>query len=395
MSTGQAEDWDYLLQLNPQECAVLFHLCHNASNEKIAEDLAISPSQFYKVYDSICDKLGVHDLSRSQRRMVIGRDYCPAFLEKAESAQTAWHDIRRDRAQSRSGGAVGGETRKEAGGQAHADSSAQSAPGQKDSGSTEQNGQSGGWPGDSNPAGQRAQEPAGQPGTSDTSPDLSALPRNGLPGWLLPVVLLVTVVLVGVGVTIGMLLGRGPSTVPPLAPTSAPGTSAYTPSPTPAPVYASPRTSTPISVAPTASDTQNPAPGTIIPAGQAFARAGVTVVASRDLNILWGQAGPRVKIYNGSGGPIVVRWQPSALHLVDDTSTEYHQLYEDTAGYHQVFQFSMPAGATQMLTASGTGFFDNAYAYFKGPIAMKAKYVILRIDQIAGLSDLRWRYDLP
>jgi hypothetical protein len=156
-------------------------------------------------------------------------------------------------------------------------------------------------------------------------------------------------------------------------------------------------TSTPVVVVPTPRrDEQNPSPGSIIAAGQAFTKGGINVAASRELDITpWDTMDAEFVVYNGSDRQIVVQWKPSYIRMWDNTGREYFQEDQDRGTFHQLFQTDLsPGESCRIYGYQQVGYLDQTYGPFEGPISPEADYLVIHIDQIAGLSDLNWRYDI-
>jgi hypothetical protein len=63
--------------------------------------------------------------------------------------------------------------------------------------------------------------------------------------------------------------------------------------------------------------------------------------------------------------------------------------------YNQIKTFMLDPGETALLEAYGdSGDRANIFGCFQEPISYDAKYLIITIDEIAGMSNLNWRYDL-
>lgn len=166
----------------------------------------------------------------------------------------------------------------------------------------------------------------------------------------------------------------------------------YTPSPTPKAnvIVVTPK---PLIITATATnDQQSPLPGSIILAGQAYNKSGVSVALKKSLDINGSLFSPRIIIENHSGQQLIARWSDSYLHVRDDKGRTYPQVGQGVSNWGAIEQREIAVGES-FETQSGQPW-PLSTSSFRGPIAPDAKYVIFTIDQIAGMTNLNWRYDL-
>ena len=118
-------------------------------------------------------------------------------------------------------------------------------------------------------------------------------------------------------------------------------------------------------------------------------------MARKELDVGLRRMNVEFDVHNGTGEQIVVRWKPSFVHLHDNAGRTYHQSDEDSARYHETFQFTVEPGAYRTIRGSHTfGLSGATYTEFEGPIDPTVDYLIFTVDEIVGLSNLNWRYDL-
>ena len=171
----------------------------------------------------------------------------------------------------------------------------------------------------------------------------------------------------------------------------------YTPYPTFTP-YLVVATPGPVIVTPTPSaEEQNPPAGSIIPAGQAYTKGDIAIRLLKKIGFYEGGLGFSFEIENAGTEQYIIRWKNSALHLRDDLGREYAQSSEEREIYNKVKAFTLNPGETVKLEAAGSYYDDSAYTfgYFQQTLSYDAKYLLITIDQIAGMSNLNWQYDLP
>jgi hypothetical protein len=135
-------------------------------------------------------------------------------------------------------------------------------------------------------------------------------------------------------------------------------------------------------------DEQDPPPGSIVPQGATYERAGIAIynlneLSASDVEICVGA----LVIENNKGIEYVLRYKLDVLHLSDDTGRNYARRDTNDRASDQT---SIPSG--QKETINMGGFSDRLC--FAGTVPAEAKYVILTVDEMAGLENLNWRVDL-
>lgn len=238
--------------------------------------------------------------------------------------------------------------------------------------------------------------------------------QNPLP-WILVGVLATLLCVAAAAIVI--LITREPSTIAqnppttgPIAPTqatqAAPATTFLMPT-SPVPTTTAQvvvATRVPIVVTPTVSpEEQDPAPGSIIAAGQGYTKNGVTLTLKNQIDLRSYYLGTplfgfQMIIENRSGRQLIVLWKNASVHAKDDKGRSYERgaaLGEEN--WRRDKQFTLDNGKSKIMqmNSSAMGDNDDDFAPFIGPIDSSAKYLIFTIDQMAGLSNLNWKYDLP
>ena len=174
----------------------------------------------------------------------------------------------------------------------------------------------------------------------------------------------------------------------------------YTPYPTftPARTVLAPK---PITVIPTLStDQQNPPPGSIIPAGEGYTLNGVTVTILKPFCFGSDNFGIQALIENNSSAQILVRWKDSYIHARDDKGKLFRQIDQNASDWDQLKQFAISGGDKHTIRNYCTANMNYDYWVvdifdrFQGKIDSSAKYLVVAIDQMAGMTNMSWRYDL-
>lgn len=379
---------DDLRRLTGAECTVLYWLCKGLSVPEIAKKLTVTESAVRGPVTSIYRKFGFGEFSYDTRKYLLHKVYCPIHQQMVKDPERDCRRTRKPRTESPKGSDQ----------RAHRED-AEQPPSTGDEGAD---------------AGEEStEEPTTPPDPrilaivkQDEEQGIIPLRRsiilrqqdlvpielpggeeqvNARPGLanLLP---LLVAFLIGAVLIYAVMSGRsqqsGGTGAAPSAPQS---TQQQQPSGGARPSA----TAVPAAI----SSVQSPAPGSVIAAGQAFTRGGVTVAARRQLEIDSGFIGVSFDIQNGSSNQIIVRWKPSFFHLEDDQGRIYHQRYEESVALNQVFQFSLAPSAAQTISAWMNGYGDHSYGSWVGQIDPNAKYLIFRVDDIAGLTNLTWRFD--
>ncbi len=372
-------------RLTGAECRVLYWLCKGLDPVQIAERMTCSESAVRSQLTGIYAKFELQKLPARNRFYLLDRVYCPLHEKLVKDPERDCRRTRKPRTKS-----------PETSGQGARQGDAEAPPSTGDEGAD---------------AGEESIEEPTTPADPrilalvKQDEELGIIPLNRsiivrpdypwvlIPKekpkqpWLTYLLLVLVGVLIGAVLLYAIMSGRP---VPPPGPGPATSTPQSNPQQQPSSGARPSATAVPAAL----SNVQLPNPGSVIAAGQPFTRGGVTVTARRQLYISGLFIGVSFDVQNGSSDQIVVRWKPSFLHLEDDRGRVYHQRYEDSAYFNQVYQFSVAPGASQTISASPQGYFDTSYAIWEGQIDPKVKYLIFRVDDFAGLSNLSWRFDM-
>jgi hypothetical protein len=146
-------------------------------------------------------------------------------------------------------------------------------------------------------------------------------------------------------------------------------------------------------------DEQDPAPGSIISAGEAYVWGDITIRLreTMEYDAYDDAICFTFEIHNGRPDQYLVRWRMSAIHLRDDLDRQYAQYAQNEGVYSRVKAFLLEPDETRLLEATNYVhliFDPDTFGCFQGPISQDANYLLLTIDEIAGFSDLNWRYEL-
>ena len=129
---------------------------------------------------------------------------------------------------------------------------------------------------------------------------------------------------------------------------------------------------------------QTPPPGSVIPAGQSFSKDGITIVTGEYVQKEYDLIRFEFTVYNDRSNPFTLRFRTKDLHLKDNLGNEYPLR---TRGGLQVYEYT----------------FENehvvAFAYYSSmwfdwTVPIEATQLIFTIDEIAGMTDLNWVFDL-
>jgi len=193
--------------------------------------------------------------------------------------------------------------------------------------------------------------------------------------------------------TVDAPIARATYTLPP--------TYAPPPTYTPYPVLPTPKpnitvvTPKPITVVATPSaDQQNPPPGSIIPAGQGYTKKGVVITLMKNISIGFGEIDITLTIENQTGQQIVVLWRDSFIRLRDDKGKEFNQQYAGDSFWNENKQFTIASGNTARIVSSNKKSTDTAFSSFIAKLDPNTKYILISVDQLLGMTNMNWRYDI-
>lgn len=146
---------------------------------------------------------------------------------------------------------------------------------------------------------------------------------------------------------------------------------------------------------PTPSDQQIPPPGSIIAAGESYSRKGVTITLRKKLAITscyfdFNLLDIDFEIQNQTGQPLFALFKSSYFHLRDDKRKEYRPNNYGDKSFDSNRQLTIPVDEPYTFSAACHG----AISSFNGPIDASAKYLVITVDQLLGLSNMNWKYEL-
>ncbi len=403
-----AEIRRHLDALTQRQREILVAYCAGKSQEVIGLEVKVSPSRVAQELKSIWDKCGIGDLSREAVRTHVSRYYCNEVNEMMQRA-----------------------------GAGTSNSSAASIPSSGKGNTPDTDGiQTASNQARDKPSDAGSNGPVGQ-----VAPTQAV--KTGQVARRFPYFVLIAVGIVAlVGCGLGFIAGRwtAPSTEqapatpiivtvwasrppiiitsPPLVITSPPiiltqpepTAAPATPTPsrtaalsTPAPTASQPTRPVVLATATSAapSSAQDPSPGSNIPAGRGYTKGGVTITLVRGLTVNQYGFSPSLSIKNDSGQQIAVSWKNSLVHIQDDKGSIYRQLNESESQWDQNKLFTVSSGEVYRIndlnsTCSVNHWnFPICFSFFRGGIDPSASFLIVTIDQMAGMTNLTWRYDLP
>ncbi|MBI5652241.1 MAG: hypothetical protein HZC40_17630 [Chloroflexi bacterium] len=140
------------------------------------------------------------------------------------------------------------------------------------------------------------------------------------------------------------------------------------------------------------SSQQNPPPGSILQVGQNYSKDGIVVGLKKSLDLYGSSFAPCMIISNQSGQQLIIRWRNSYIHAKDDKNKIYSPENQNASDWDTVQQASLSDGDKYETNPYQPWSFHKGL--FRGPIDATAKYIIISIDQLAGMSNMSWRFDL-
>jgi hypothetical protein len=166
---------------------------------------------------------------------------------------------------------------------------------------------------------------------------------------------------------------------------------------TPYPTHTPPRTIVapkPTTVIPTSSaDQQNPSAGSTIAAGRSYTRNNISITVLNDVSAEDDLIAVRIVIKNESGRNQIVVWKKSFMHLRDDKGRVYRRYDEGKPVMDENIQTTIRDG-TSWTIEYYVGWYTFPYYPFRGPIDPSATYFIITVDQILGMTNMNWQYNL-
>ncbi len=138
---------------------------------------------------------------------------------------------------------------------------------------------------------------------------------------------------------------------------------------------------------------QNPPPGSLIEPGYSFTKSGIAVSTDVEMRMTRQYKDYffdfKFRVQNHRKTPYILQFQFSDIHLYDDLGFEYpHYPCDDS-----------PIDGLVTVTIEP----DDQYYYwywerhcpsFRGPIDPNASQIILRMNEMAGMQDLNWIFNI-
>lgn len=179
-------------------------------------------------------------------------------------------------------------------------------------------------------------------------------------------------------------------------PTTAPTVSTIAPRPSVSPSEA-PDTAEPSmtpSVMPSETPTlanldQLPPPGTVLKAGQVFSKGGLAVTLDDKLQITDGEIYLHFTIFNQRSANYILRFRRGVIHVQDSLGNDFEHVYCCGEGSGSIYSTTIyPNGSYSHPIGWST------HDEFPGIIQPEASYLMLILDEMAGMQDLRWTISL-
>lgn len=145
----------------------------------------------------------------------------------------------------------------------------------------------------------------------------------------------------------------------------------------------------------TQSDQQQPPPGKILPAGEGFTKGGTTITFGKSITIGDNYISFSIFVENQTGRQLPILYRNSFMHLRDDTGRTYGSYFQSKSDWNDTKQFIIPSGQKQEM--------DSAYSWyslvgrfdcFAVKLDPSVKYLVFTLDQLAGMSNMNWKYDI-
>ncbi len=141
--------------------------------------------------------------------------------------------------------------------------------------------------------------------------------------------------------------------------------------------------------APTVSLDQAPAAGTTLNAGEFFSKGGIDVTLENKLQITNGQIYLHFTVYNNRASNYLLRFRRGDIHVTDSLGNEFEHVYCCGEGSGSIFSTTIYPGSNYSHPIGW-----STHDEFVGAIRPEATYLVVSIDNIAGMSDVRWMISL-
>ena len=176
----------------------------------------------------------------------------------------------------------------------------------------------------------------------------------------------------------------------------------------PTPSFTLPPTPTQAPATPTsiATNEQIPPPGTIVPTGQPISKGGISIILQKSIKTSRYYApnlGLSFTIKNSSQEQKFISYKPSLFQIADNLGKQYFPVIVAGDGQREehldnVKQFLIEPRESVILEPNLWVWHDPSYPlyipFFQAGIPPDAEFLIITIDQFAGMENLMWRYDL-
>ncbi len=145
----------------------------------------------------------------------------------------------------------------------------------------------------------------------------------------------------------------------------------------------------------TASQSQDPPPGSVVPFGEAFSMRGVLVFTNPEIHVSGDRVQIRLTIRNERPEAYLLRFRVDVFHLSDDTGRDYPLTYWRPELLTETFQVDLAPNTQHNIEFDYSGsVYATNLGYFSGPIPVSAKSLTFTADEIAGIVTAAWRFDL-
>ena len=164
-----------------------------------------------------------------------------------------------------------------------------------------------------------------------------------------------------------------------------------------------PATSTPITT-----NEQTPPPGTIVPAGQPISKGEVSLTLEKRFGLdQYDHFGIVFTVENKGDTQIIVSFRPTSFKITDDLGNEYTVYKSYAVNYlgreraeealNRVRQAVVDIDEKLTIEPDYRWSSEErtALPFFEPGIDPNASYLIIEVPRLAGMEDVKWRYDLP
>ncbi len=141
-------------------------------------------------------------------------------------------------------------------------------------------------------------------------------------------------------------------------------------------------------------DEQDPPPGSILDLGKGFTKRGIEVTVRPPIEFGANEFKFNILIKNNSSDQILVRWKNSSIHAKDDTGKIYHQNNENQSFWSETKQFAIPSGGKQEIVWCCSPAAPDRLDFFVGRIEPSVMSLIITIDELVGMRNMNWQYDI-